>query len=210
MSGATYSDAVQCFEALLSAALQDRHATPASLIRAAGLPVSSGYRHVATLEAEGFLGRDRSSAYLPGQGACRTGLFAHGAGYLAPVAEALVTQLQQATQHSVFLGLRDDLTLHVGPHAPGRLSRLHRIQPRYVFESLPNLDDGTPHETGLLYLDGAMARRAPVLVIALPAPRETHVMLGLLLGGHRSRLESLADALCQAQRQISAPCGDIP
>ena len=207
MSGETYSSAVDSFEALMTAALGDRHSTPASLIRAAGLPVSSGYRHVATLEAEGFLRRDRSSTYLPGHGALRTGLFAHGAGYLAPVAEAIVTQLQQATHHSAFFSLRHELTLHVGPYAQGRNSRLHRVQPRYVIESLPDLGDGPPQETGLLYLDGGIARRAPVLIVALSAPQVGHAMLGLILGGTRNDTGRLASALDRARTQIGPLTG---
>lgn len=202
MSGETYSGAVDSFEALLTAALEERHTTPASLIRAAGLPVSSGYRHVATLEAEGFLRRDRSSSYLPGPVALRTGLFAHGAGYLAPVAEAIVTQLGQATHHTAFFGLRSELTLHVGPYAQGRNSRLHRVQPRYVIENLPDLGDGRPQETGLLYLDGGIARRAPVLIVALRAPQVTNPILGLILGGNRSDTGRLASALDRARTQI--------
>ena len=210
MSGETYSGAVDSFEALMTAALEDLHSTPASLIRAAGLPVSSGYRHVATLEAEGFLRRDRSSTYLPGNGALRTGLFALGAGYLAPVAEPIVTQLWQSTHHSVFFGLRHELTLHVGPYVQGRNSRLHRVQPRYVIESLPYLGDGPPQETGLLYLDGGIARRAPVLMVALSAPQVKNTVLGLILGGTSSDTGRLALALDRARTQIGPlpGCGE--
>ena len=210
MSGETYSGVVDSFEALLTAALEDRHTTPASLIRAAGLPVSSGYRHVATLEAEGFLRRDRSSTYLPGPVALRTGLFAHAAGYLAPVAEAIVTQLQQATRHSTFFALREELTLYVGPYAKGRNSRLHRVQPRYVIDSLPVLGDGPPQETGLLYLDGGIARRAPVLIVALSAPQVSNAVLALILGGNSSDTGRLASALDRARTQIGPlpGCGE--
>ena len=63
------------------------HATPAQLIQSAGLPSSTGYRHVAALEAEGLLRRDATGVYLSGLSAIRTGLAGYGLGHLAPLSQ---------------------------------------------------------------------------------------------------------------------------
>lgn len=202
MSGDTYDTAVEAFEALVSQPLRARHTTPAGLIRATGLAQSTGYRHIAAMEAEGFLRRDASGAYLPGLSAVRTGLAAFGAGQIAPVSDAIVTQLRQATQHTAFLGMCEDLRLAIGPYANGRETRHLRIQPLYQFEGLADLSDGGAQEIGLRYLEAGMARRASALVVSLSGFKHPRLVLGLMLGGHRSANDALSPALEEARRQV--------
>jgi hypothetical protein len=183
--------------------------TPAALIRATGLPQSTGYRHIATMEAEGFLRRDGSGAYLPGLSAVRTGLSAFGAGQIAPVSDAIVTQLRQATQHTAFLGMCEELRLTIGPHSVGRETRHLRIQPVYHFEGLHDLSDGSAHEIGCLYREAGVARHASALVVSLTVLENLRIVLGLMLGGHRSTHDALSSALEEAQRKVESMVGPM-
>ncbi len=94
MTQTAYTRAVEMFEALVSSAEAATHATPARLIQSAGLTASSGYRHVAALEAEGMVRRDAAGTYLRGLSAIRTGLRGFGIGRLAPIAQPVLLQLR--------------------------------------------------------------------------------------------------------------------
>lgn len=210
MTSETYAMAVQNFEALLAQPRSGRHKTPATLIRAAGLPPSSGYRHVATLEAEGLLRRDRNGAYLPGLTAVRTGLRAFGLGAIAPVAEPVITQLRQATRHTVFIGICDDANLVTGPYSIGSETRHHPVQPRYLLEELPDLVHGRPSETSLRYVDSGMVRRVNGVLAPLPLGGERTIVLGLFLSGHGSDAAALSAPLLEASRQFETLTGSPP
>ena len=202
MSAETYAAAVEAFEVLISQPLRDTHDTPAALIRAAGLAQSTGYRHVATLEAEGFLRRGRSGTYLPGLAAVRTGLSAVSAGQIAPVVEPVVTQLREVSQHTAFLGTCEDMSLYIGPHSVGRETRTHRIHPRYLLESFLDAAPGEMREIGMHYLDTGIARRAAALIVPLASPNARRIVLGLFLGGHRSDHAMHSGALRGAYSRI--------
>ena len=68
MTTSPYSRSVELFDTLMQAPRSASHDTPASLIQAANIPSTTGYRHVAALEAEGFLRRDPTGVYLRGAG----------------------------------------------------------------------------------------------------------------------------------------------
>lgn len=202
MTSETYAMAVRNFEALLDQPRSGRHTTPATLIRAAGLPPSSGYRHVATLEAEGFLRRDRNGAYLAGLTAVRTGLRAFGFGAIAPVAEPVITQLRQATRHTVFIAICDDADLVTGPYSTGPETRHHPVQTRYLLEELPDLVPGRPAKASLRYVASGMVRRVNGLLAPLSFGGEHTMVLGLLLGGHGSDATALGTPLVEACQQL--------
>lgn len=207
MTGETYAMAVRNFEALIAQPRSGRHTTPATLIRAAGLPPSSGYRHVATLEAEGLLRRDRDGTYLPGLSAVRTGLRAFGFGAIAPIAEPIITQLRQATRHTAFLGICDGVGLFVGPYSIGPQTRHHQMQPRYRLEQGSDPFAEKPLETSLRYDDAGIARRVAGIVAPLIVRGEETIVLGLLLDGHRSDASALGAPLLEACRQLQIQTG---
>lgn len=203
MSESTYAGSVRVFEALLSEAADTRHATPASLIRAAALPPSSGYRYVNALEAEGFLRRDQGRRYVQGRLAARTGMHAFGIGKIAPATEAIVTRMRQITRHSAFVGILLDGTLHVGAHSHGRSARLLRTLPQYSCEGVPDLAQESCVEVALTHAEDGIARRVSALVTALPMPEAAGVVLGLVLDRDRSDTSDLIAALDEARSRMA-------
>ena len=204
MTQTAYMRAVKMFEALMSEAEAETHATPAKFIQAAGLSASTGYRHVAALEAEGLVRRDAAGTYLAGLTAIRTGLRGFGVGRLAPIAEPVLLQLRQATQHTAFLAIVQDMDLLVGPHSLGRETRTTKLERRYGFEAIPDLVPGEARETGLRYFDDGIARRISALMTPIDSTASSVVVLGLVLNPGRGVKEVLSRALLQAQDQIAA------
>lgn len=210
MTQDTYDRAVEIFDALLSGPTRGHHATPARLIQAAELPASTGYRHVATLEAEGLLRRDDTGVYLSGLAAMRTGLRAFAAGRVAPVAQPVVVQLRQATQHSAFLAVSQNMELWVGPHSVGRETRATSIERHYSFDAVPAFTLGAASETGLRSIRDKTMRRASALLIPVEITADRVVHLGLMLRAPRGPSPALTRALEQAGSQIqSAIAGSL-
>lgn len=203
MTENAYSRAVTAFEAMMTAAEGSHHATPTSLIRAAGLASSTGYRHVAALEAEGLLRRDNAGVYLTGLTALRTGLRGFGLGALAPLADPILTQLRQTTQHTAFLAIAQDGALLMGPHSPGRATRTVPLERRYRFETAALLNRGEVTETALVAQDDAIARRIGALICPVAETGGHTALLGLLLTSARTPQPGLVPALGRAAAQIA-------
>ena len=149
MTQTAYARAVEKFEALVSGAEAATHETPAQLIQFAGLSASTGYRHIAALEAEGLVRRDAAGTYLTGLTAIRTGLRGFGMGRLAPIAQPVLLQLRQATRHTAFLAVVQGMDLLIGPHSLGRETGNVRLGRVYGFEAVPEVVQGEARELGL-------------------------------------------------------------
>jgi len=203
MTQNAYDRAVATFEALVNAPRQGAHAAPARLIQSAGLPASSGYRHVAALEAEGFLRRDTTGTYLPGFAGLRIGLQGYGLGRLAPLAQPILLQLRQLTQHSAFMAVVQDMEVYMGPHYLGRETRNTRLVRHYSFETIPDLDTSAVSEIGLRYVNGGIARRLGVLMVALDSTPSSIMTIGLVINPSRGPSDTLIEALDQAHAQIA-------
>ncbi|MEM1130258.1 MAG: hypothetical protein AAGH83_07020 [Pseudomonadota bacterium] len=202
MTDNAYTRSVQTFEALLAAPASVGHATPAALIKSAALPASSGYRHVATLEAEGFLRRDVNGAYLIGPAAIRTGMRAHCAGRFAPAVQPILLQLRQATQATAFLAFSQDMTLKIGPHSIGRDARRVPLQEVYDFESVPEFALETVSEVALRAFQDGIPRRTRALLTPVEVTSDTILHLGLLPGIHRGDPDALSFPLKRAGAQF--------
>jgi len=202
MTHAAYARAVDVFEALMSVPGRDAFATPAELIRAAGVPASSGYRHTAALEAEGMLRRDALGNYLPGLSAIRVGLRGFGFGQMAPLVQPILMQLRQRTQHTSFLAIAQDLELHMGPHSVGRETRNIPVQASYGFETIPDLSVGEVSEVGLRWFEGQVARRTSVALIPVESSTSSIALIGLVLNATRGASDAQIGALRQAYGQI--------
>ena len=203
MTHSAYHRAVDMFEALLNAPKNDIHETPASLIQAAGLPTTTGYRHVATLEAEGLLRRDENGAYLSGPSAIRLGLRAYGLGRLSPLVQPILLQLKQVSQHTSFLAVIQDMDLSMGPHSLGRETRGTRLLQRYSFDAIPDLTIGKVSPVGLRSFEDGMVRRMATLMVPIQETSAHVVVLGLALNPTRGPDDRLSDALLQAFRQFA-------
>jgi len=209
MTETAYDRAVDIFEALLRAPTQAVRSTPAELIRSAGVAPSSGYRHVTALEAEGFLRRDEAGIYLPGAAAIRTGLNGFGLGHMAPLAQPILLQLRQNTQHSSFLAVVRDMDVHIGPHSVGRDTRNVPLSSTYTFETIPDLSLGSVADVALRTFEEGIARRVNALVVPVFTTPDTIVVVGMILVAGRPASEQLTQTLRHAGTQISTALGDV-
>ncbi|WP_424971829.1 helix-turn-helix domain-containing protein [Dinoroseobacter sp. S76] len=203
MTQTAYARAVDLFEALVTAPERDAHTTPARLIQSAGLPASTGYRHVAALEADGLLRRDESGTYLPGLSAIRTGLRGFGLGRLAPLAQPTLLQLRQMTQHTAFLAVLQDMDVHMGPHSLGRETRLTRLSPRYSFDVIPDLTLGAVSALDLRAFEDGIPRRTATLMVPVEATSRQIVTLGLVLNPSRGSNPDHHRALLQVHARVA-------
>lgn len=203
MTQSAYERAIDVFEALLNAPAHEAHGSPAGLIRAAGLPASSGYRHTATLEAEGMLRRDAQGCYLPGMSAIRIGLQGFGIGRLAPLVQPILLQLRQSSQMTSFLAIAQDLELHMGPHSVGRETRATPLQRCYGFETIPEFTIGQVTEISLRWFEGRVARRTNVALIPVESTATSIAVVGLVLNSTRGATDLQNSALRQAYGQIA-------
>lgn len=203
MTQSAYERAIDTFQALLNAPAHEAHGSPAELIRAAGLPASSGYRHTATLEAEGMLRRDAQGCYLPGMSAIRIGLQGFGVGRLAPLVQPILLQLRQNTQLTSFLAMAQDLDLHMGPHSIGRETRGTTLQRSYGFETIPSFNIGEATEVSLRWFEGRVARRTNVALIPVESTATSIAVIGLVLDAKRGATNLQTRALRQAYGQIA-------
>lgn len=208
MTHSAYSRAVKLFDALIHAPDKAPHATPAGLIQAAGIPSSSGYRHVAALEAEGFLRRNPAGTYLAGNSAIRTGFSGFGLGNIAPLSQPILLRLRQTTQHTAFIAIVKDLDLHMGPYSIGRETRGTHLQPFYGFETIPNLTIGQPEETVLSSRNGQVVRRTGTLLVPVSVTSDSIVVLGLILQPGWGASDQLIQSLENASAQITEPLED--
>lgn len=209
MTVTAYARSVELFEALMQAPTSEPHETPASLIQAANIPATSGYRHVAALEAEGFLRRDPSGTYLPGSSAIRTGFSGFGLGSFSPLAQPILLQLRQATQHTAFLAMVQDLDLHMGPYTLGRETRNIRLQPKYGFETIPDLTSSAPFECTLRSQEDRVIRRTSALMAPIATSQDTMVVLGLILNAGWGASDHMHPPLKSACSQITTAIGEL-
>ena len=203
MTHSAYARAVEAFDALITAPEREAFDSPAGLIRAAGLPASSGYRHTAALEAEGMLRRDAQGHYLTGMSAIRVGLRGFGMGRLAPLVQPILLQLRQSTQLTSFLAVAQDMELRMGPHTVGRETRGMSLQPAYGFETVPDLVIGQVSEVGLRWFDGPVARRTNVAVIPVESSTRSIALIGFVLIATRGASDLQVRALRQAYEQVN-------
>ena len=203
MTTSPYSRSVELFDTLMQAPRSASHDTPASLIQAANIPSTTGYRHVAALEAEGFLRRDPTGVYLRGAAAIRTGFNGFGLGKVSPLAQPILLRLRQATQHTAFLAIVRDLDLHLGPYSVGRETRGLELQPVYGFETIPDLTKAEPTVTTLRSQDGQIIRRTSALLSPVSETQDAFAVLGLLLNPGWERSDHLPPLLSSACEQIT-------
>ena len=209
MRQTAYTRAVEMFEAFVTAPEQTAHATPASLIQSAGASASTGYRHVAALEAEGLLRRDTTGTYLTGLVAIRTGLKGYGLGRIAPLVQPILMQLRQATQHTAYLAVVQDMDLQMGPHSLGRETRGIRLRREYSFETIPDMEIGKTTQVGLLTRNSDIARRVSTLMVPVYSSISSIVVIGLIVNSARDISQDLTTSLYQACTQIRS-AGEMP
>lgn len=197
-----YDKAIEGFEALLEASAKATHIRPARLIEDSGHHVTSGYRHTAAIEAEGFLRRNESGLYLQGAAAQRVALSAFGFGQLAPVIPLVIRRLREEMQHTAFLAIQSGIDLFIGPHSLGRASRHITLEPKYRHEMPLDLVDDQPTEAGLTPCAGEAGNRIQTLLIPISRQGEYTAVLGFVLNPGRAPNPALAKTLSQAARQI--------
>jgi len=202
MSGASYDKAVAGFEALVGAS-RAAHTKPPRLIQHSGQHLSSGYRHTATLEAEGFLRRDANGAYLPGTSCLRVALSAYGLGRLAPVVQPVLLHLREATQHTVFLAIVDQIDVRNGPFSSGRLSRHTKLCAAYRFELPRDLPAGQPTDVALVSAVSEPSTRVHTRMIPIQISPDHTATLGCVLNPTRAPDRAVSDALVTAAQQIA-------
>lgn len=165
MSAGPYDKAVEGFEALIEASANAIHAKPVRLIENSGHQMTTGYRHTAMLETEGFLRRDESGVFLQGAAAQRTALSGFGFGRLALVIAPVLRRLREETQHTSFLALQSGIDVSMGPYSIGRASRHLWLEPHYRHEKPHDFEDGEPLEAGLSTYSGEAQNRLQTLLI---------------------------------------------
>jgi len=173
------------------------------LIEDSGHRMTSGYRHAAALEAEGFLRRDESGVYLQGAAAQRTALSGFGFGRLAPVIPLVLRRLREETQHTSFFAMQAGIDVFVGPHSLGRASRHTTLEPQYRHETPRDLVLGEAMEAALAPATGEVGNRIHTLMNPIAAHGAFTAALGFALNPGRAPNPALADALSQAARQIA-------
>lgn len=203
MSAGAYDRAVEGFEALLEASAHATHAKPVRLIEDSGHHLTSGYRHTAALEAEGFLRRDEGGVYLQGAAAQRIALSGFGFGRLAPVIPLVLRRLREETQITAFFALHTRIDVFMGPHSLGRASRHITLERQYRHDMPRDLLENEPIETLLAPCTGEAGHRIQTLIIPIARRAEITAVLGFAMTPGRAPNPALKQALTQAARQIA-------
>ncbi|MEM1362967.1 MAG: hypothetical protein AAGF94_14840 [Pseudomonadota bacterium] len=203
MSETPYDKAVASFEALLDASSRVSHAKPVRLIKESGQNMTTGYRHTAALEADGFLRRDESGVYLRGTAALRTSLSAFGFGRLAPVIEPVLRRLKDGTQHTSFLAIIEESDVCVGPYFQGRATRHIKLAATYRIEISRALSIGDASEVTLVPVGSETGARLNTLMTPVASRALYTAVLGFALTPARLPDRSLFQALSQAAEQIA-------
>lgn len=203
MSAGPYDKAVEGFEALIEASTNAIHAKPVRLIENSGHQMTTGYRHTAMLEAEGFLRRDEGGVFLQGAAAQRTALSGFGFGRLALVIQPVLRRLREETQHTAFLAIQSGVDVSMGPYSIGRTSRHVTLDPHYRYETPHDFEDGKPLDAALSTYSGEAQNRLQTLLIRVSENADFTAVLGFALNPGRPPEAALGQALAQASRQIS-------
>lgn len=177
MPDTPYTRAISAFEALVLPVQTEQFSTPAALVRASGLPSSTGYRHMTTLEGNGLLTRDKSGVYLIGPTALRIGLSAHGAGHLAVLAPPVLWRLREATGRTSFIAVQRNDTLNLSAFSSGRAGA---PAPRYHMSLDACPPDTDVNDVLLTDPAGDPARRFRALMHRVPGTKLAY--LGLFAG----------------------------
>lgn len=209
MTDTSYDRAVAQFEELINAPLAARLTTPAAMARAAGLASSSGYRHIAALEADQFLQRNEAGAYVRGASAERVGLRACGIGALSTLVQPVLVQLRQSLNLTCFLGLSDRHRLKVCAFTRGRDNRTLVVEPSYYIEMFPSVGVGQACELLLQDRDNVIGQRNRVLAVPVEKGASGIVLIGLFLSARRAdvqrlmpQLERAAERVVDARREV--------
>jgi hypothetical protein len=115
-----YGKAIRNFAGITGVAASKRIDRPRRLAVTAGLPPSTGYRAIATLEAAGFLTRDLAGIYAPGPELWRVGMNAWGLGELHSRTEPVLNRLRRDARLTAFFGVISGRDLQIGPYSTGR------------------------------------------------------------------------------------------
>lgn len=204
MSVGPYDKAVEGFEALIEASANAVYAKPVRLIENSGHQMTTGYRHTAMLEAEGFLRRDEGGVFLQGAAAQRTALSGFGFGRLAPVIPPVLRRLREETQHTAFLAIHSGVDVSMGPYSIGRASRHVSLETRYRHETVHDFEDSEPFEATLSTYSGEAQNRLQTLLIRVSEHEDFTAVLGFAMNPGRAPEAVLGQALAQASRQISS------
>jgi hypothetical protein len=203
MNAGPYDKAVEGFEALIEASANAVHSKPVRLIENSGHQMTTGYRHTAQLEAEGFLRRDESGVFLQGAAAQRTALSGFGFGRLAPVMPLVLRRLREETQHTAFLAIQSGTDVSMGPYSIGRASSHVTLEPHYRHETQRDFADDQPIEAGLSPCSGEAQFRLQTLLIPIADSTDFTAVLGFALNPGRAPDAALGQALTQAAKQVS-------
>lgn len=203
MIGTPYDKAVLGFEALLEASSRGEHAKVAHLIAQSEQHATTGYRHTAILEAEGFLRRSEAGVYLQGSAAQRVALSAFGLGRIAPVLPPILRRLREETQHSAFCAMSDGLDFFMGPHSAGRTTRHITLCARYRAEQPRVFSDQQPVEVTLTPMGQALANPTHTLIIPILTDADYTTVIGFVLNPARMQDPHLPVVLSQAAEQVS-------
>jgi hypothetical protein len=203
MSSTPYDKAVAGFEALLEASSIGQHAKAAHLIADCAQHNTTGYRHTAVLEAEGFLRRDEAGVYLQGSAAQRIALSAFGLGRIAPVLPPILRRLREETQHTAFCAMSDGFDYFMGPHSAGRSTKHISLCASYRADQPEVFSDQKPSEVTLVPMGTLVSSPLHTLIIPVLGNDPFTALLGIILNPARMQDEQLAHVLSQAAAQVS-------
>ena len=110
-----YEHALDRFEAMCNSVISGPAHSPRQLVISAGMPKSTGYRMLSTLENAGFLSRDSNGDFLRGDVAWHIGLAAWGFGQGRTAVLPLVRYLRAQTRRTACFCVVNEGVMYVGP-----------------------------------------------------------------------------------------------
>lgn len=196
MSEQSYTRAIAAFEALLLSPQDTRIDMPATLIREADLPTSTGYRYLTILEGSGLLSRNKEGAYTLGPAALRVGLTALGVGHLAVLAPPILLRLRETTGRTAFLAIQIDEIITICSFSLGRETRPMELARHYRLPQASTLAAADVSDVFLTDTSTASARLLRALLC--PVPRTKGAFLGLCAGAQTEVDAQLGEALARS------------
>lgn len=193
MSHDTYMRAIAAFDALVSPPQHKRIASPAALIQDAGLPRSTGYRHLTSLEGAGLLSRDKTGAYVIGPAAVRIGLSARGVGRLAVLAPPILLRLREGTGRTVFLALAEGARLDICTLSTGRETRA--FVPARSYHISPDQHAAGPEVADVYLRDASNPAGKVQHALLCSVPGTQVARIGMFSGSNADETEHLRQQL---------------
>lgn len=211
MASPAYDKAAQTLLTLTDLVVRRERSSPRALARAAGLPPSSGYRALATLEAAGLLSRDLDGALVRGVGAYRMGLAAYGLGRFADGVDPVLDQLRREVRRTAFLGILQEGQLYFGPFHLSR-GAAYIVPPSDDAYNVEVLDraSGVCRVSLLPISEDETNTPLPALLTPIGAGNAgAEATLGVLLGREPSNaLPMLHQAMSSAALRLQAMAGE--